>query len=188
VLGACGHGEDELKIVCFYGDNPLASWMLSRGLPSVLRRMGHEVVEIPTLGTAKVKRADVERINKPIPQDTDLILVSGPEYLMSWIKTFYPQWKDLKCAKACWYHESEVRDDRVADFAKITPWFDFNFMPNAGDAEKHKATHLPIGVDTEVFQPLIGARGQSIWPSSAPFMKNANGSSNLYSLIWGRRN
>lgn len=127
--------------------------MLSRGLPSVIRRMGHEVIEIPTLGTAQVKKSDVERINKPIPPDTDLILVSGPEYLMSWIKTFYPQWKSLKCAKACWYHESEVRDDRTADFASIAPWFDFNFMPNPKDADKHKANHLQVGVDQEMFCP-----------------------------------
>lgn len=142
-----------MKIVCMYGDNPLASWMLSRGLPSVLRRMGHDVIEIPTLGTAQVKKSDVERINKPIPPDTDLIIVSGPEYLISWIKTFYPQWENLKCAKAGWYHESEERDDRTADFGAIAPWFDFNFMPNLQDAEKHKAIHLPVGVDVEMFCP-----------------------------------
>jgi Glycosyl transferases group 1 len=140
-----------VKIVCMYGDNPLASWMLSRGLPAVLRRMGHEVIEIPTLGTAQVKRSDIERINKPITPDVDLVIVSGPEYLMSWIKTFYPQWKSLKCAKVCWYHESEERDDRIADFSAIAPWFDFNFMPNPRDAAKHNAVHLPIGVDTEMF-------------------------------------
>jgi hypothetical protein len=140
-----------VKIACFYGDNPLASWMLSRGLPAVLRRMGHEVIDIPTLGGSKIARADAERINKPITSDIDLIIVSGPEYLLSWIKTFYPNWKGLNIPKACWYHESELRDDRVADFSKIAPYFDFNFMPNKGDAEKYSAEHLPVGVDTEMF-------------------------------------
>lgn len=142
-----------MKIVCFYGDNPLASWMLSRGMPSVLRRMGHEVIEIPTLGTAQVTQSDVERINKPIPEDTDLILVSGPEYLLSWIKKFYPQWDKLKMPKACWFHESSVRDDRTCDFSKITPYFDFAFMPNKDDAEQYKGIHLQIGVDAEMFCP-----------------------------------
>jgi hypothetical protein len=141
-----------LKIVCFYGDNPLASWMLSRGLPAVLRRMGHEVIEIPTLGGSRITRADAERINKPISPDTDLIIVSGPEYLMSWIKTFYPQWKELRVPKACWYHESETRDDRIGDFSQIVPWFDFNFMPNAQDAERYNCDHLPVGVDTHMFR------------------------------------
>jgi hypothetical protein len=148
-----------MKIACFYGDNPLASWMLSRGLPAALRRMGHEVIEIPTLGGSKITRADAERINKPITPDIDLIIVSGPEYLLSWIKTFYPNWKDLNIPKACWYHESELRDDRVADFSKITPYFDFNFMPNKGDAEKYSADHLPVGVDTEMFKP----RTENCW-------------------------
>lgn len=142
-----------MKIVTFFGDNPLASWMLSRGLPAVLRRMGHEVIEIPTLGGAKISRADADRINKPIPKDTDLIIVSGPEYLMTWIKTFYPEWRDLNIPKACWYHESERRDDRIADFSKIIPWFDFNFMPNAQDAERYNCDHLPVGVDTGMFSP-----------------------------------
>jgi hypothetical protein len=142
-----------LKIVCMYGDNPLASWMLSRGMPSVLRRMGHEVIEIPTLGTAQVTQSDVDRINKPIQEDTDLILVSGPEYLLSWIKKFYPQWDKLKIPKACWFHESSVRDDRTCDFSKITPYFDFAFMPNKDDAEQYKGIHLQIGVDAEMFCP-----------------------------------
>lgn len=140
-----------MKIVCFYGDNPLASWMLSRGMPAVLRRMGHEVIEIPTLGTAQVTQSDVDRINKPIPNDTDLILVSGPEYLLSWIRKFYPQWDKLKIPKACWFHESSVRDDRTCDFSKITPWFDFAFMPNKQDAEQYKGIYLQIGVDAEMF-------------------------------------
>jgi hypothetical protein len=145
-----------MKIVCFYGDNPLASWSLSRGIPVVLRRMGHEVIEIPTLGKAKVTRSELLRINKPIPEDIDFILVSGPEYLKVWIKTFYPQWNELKIPKACWYHESEVRLDRTVDYGQIVPMYDFNFMPNAEDAARYGATFLQIGVDDEMFYDGLG--------------------------------
>lgn len=143
-----------MKIAAFYSDSPFASWTQSRGFAAVLKRMGHEVVEISIPPTKQVTRSQVEKINKPI-DDCELILVSGPEHLKDWINQFYPQWAKLKAPKVGWYHESfSARDDYTLCYQNFEGMFDFHCFPDADDAATFKGTHLPLGVDTEMFRPL----------------------------------
>lgn len=137
-----------MRIACFYSDNLWAGWVQNRGFPEIVRRMGHEIVDIPIPPTKQVTRAQVEKINKPI-DDCDIALISGPEHLKLWITQFYP---DLKIPKVGWFHESFVRDDyqlNINDFK----WLDHFFFPDPDDAEKYKGEWLPLGVDTEMFSP-----------------------------------
>lgn len=139
-----------MKIAAFYSDSPFAGWVQCEGFVDVLKRMGHEVVAIPVPPTNKVTKAQVERINKPI-DDCEMVIVSGPEWLKTWIKTFYPQWSSLKMPKVAWYHESFVREDMTLNYADYESMFDFHFFPDANDADKYKGEWLPLGVDTEMF-------------------------------------
>jgi Glycosyl transferases group 1 len=142
-----------MKIAAFFSDSPFASWGQSRGFAAVLRRMGHEVVDIAIPPTNKVTRSQVERINKPI-DDCELILVSGPEHLRDWINQFYPQWSTLKAPKVGWYHESFVREDYSLNYENFRGMFDFHVFPDKDDAEKYQGEHLPLGVDTDMFSSL----------------------------------
>lgn len=142
-----------MKIAAFFSDSPFASWGQSKGFAAVLRRMGHEVVDIAIPPTNKVTRSQVERINKPI-DDCELILVSGPEHLKDWINQFYPQWSTLRAPKVGWYHESFVREDYSLNYENFRSMFDFHFFPDKDDAEKYGGTHLPLGVDVEMFSDI----------------------------------
>lgn len=142
-----------MRIAAFYSDNPFAGWVQTEGFVDVLKRMGHEVVGIPVPCRGRpISKADTERINKPI-DDCELVIVSGPEWLTKWIRTFYKDWDKLKVPKVGWYHESFVRDDFKLDYAEYESMFDFHFFPDPKDAEKYKGTFLPLGVDTEIFRP-----------------------------------
>lgn len=139
-----------MKIATFYSDSPFASWAQSRGFAAVLRRMGHEVVDIPIPPTQRVTVSQVARINKPI-EDCELILVSGPEHLRDWINQFYPQWNTLKAPKVGWYHESFIREDYSLNYENFRSMFDYHVFPDKDDAGKYKGEWLPLGVDTEMF-------------------------------------
>ena len=141
-----------MKIAAFYSDSPFAGWVQAEGFVDVLKRMGHDVVAIPVPPTNQVTRAQVERINKPI-DDCDLIIVSGPEWLKKWIRTFYKDWDKLKAPKVGWYHESFVREDMKLNYADFEGMFDFHFFPDKDDAAKYKGDWLPLGVDTKMFNP-----------------------------------
>jgi glycosyltransferase involved in cell wall biosynthesis len=139
-----------MKIAAFYSDSPFAGWVQAEGFADVLRRMGHEVVPIPCPPVSQVSREQAERINQPI-DDCELVLVSGPEHLRKWIRTFYKNWDSLKMPKVGWYHESFVREDYSLDYKTFEGMFDFHFFPDKADAEKYKGEWLPLGVDTEMF-------------------------------------
>jgi hypothetical protein len=139
-----------LKIAAFFSDSPFASWGQSRGFATVLRRMGHEVVDIPVPPGQRVTASQVARINKPI-DDCELILVSGPEHLRDWINQFYPHWNKLKAPKVGWYHESFIREDYTLNYENFRGMFDYHVFPDKDDAEKYKGEWLPLGVDTEMF-------------------------------------
>jgi len=141
-----------MKIAAFYSDSPFAGWVQAEGFVDVLKRMGHEVVPIPVPPTNTVTAKQVARINKPI-MDCDLVIVSGPEWLRKWIKTFYPEWGVIKAPKVAWYHESFVREDMKLDYANFEGMFDFHFFPDKDDAEKYKGEWLPLGFDYNMFYP-----------------------------------
>jgi hypothetical protein len=147
------NGGNPMKIAAFYSDSPFAGWVQAEGFADVLRRMGHEVVPIPVPPVSQVSREQAERINKPI-DDCDLVLVSGPEHLRKWIRTFYKHWDSLKMPKVGWYHESFVREDYSLDYKTFEGMFDFHFFPDKADAEKYKGEWLPLGVDTEMFNRI----------------------------------
>lgn len=147
-----------MRIAAFYSDNPFAGWVQTEGFVDVLKRMGHEVVGIPVPCRGRpISKADTERINKSI-DDCELVMVSGPEWLTKWIRTFYKDWDDLKVPKVGWYHESFVRDDFKLDYAEYESMFDFHFFPDPKDAEKYKGTFLPLGVDTRIFYPRMASQ------------------------------
>lgn len=159
-----------MRIAAFYSDNPFAGWVQTEGFVDVLKRMGHEVVGIPVPCRGRpISKADTERINKPI-DDCELVIVSGPEWLTKWIRTFYKDWDKLKVPKVGWYHESFVRDDFKLDYAEYENMFDFHFFPDPKDAEKYKGTFLPLGVDTEIFYPreetLLGDKNPRVIPAA----------------------
>lgn len=140
-----------MKIAAFFSDSPFASWTQSRGFAAVLRRMGHDVVDIPVPPTNRVTRLQVEAINKPI-DDCELVIVSGPEHLRDWINQFYQDWNKLKAPKVGWYHESfAAREDYVLNYENFRGMFDFHVFPDKDDAEKYQGEHLPLGVDMEMF-------------------------------------
>lgn len=140
-----------MRIAAFFSDSPFASWAQSRGFAAVLRRLGHEVVDIPVPPGQRVTASQVARINKPI-DDCELILVSGPEHLRDWINQFYPQWNTLKAPKVGWYHESfHAREDYKLNYENFRSMFDFHVFPDKDDAEKYKGEWLPLGLDTEMF-------------------------------------
>ena len=140
-----------MKIAAFYSDSPFASWTQSRGFAAVLRRMGHDVTEIPVPPGNKVTTSQLAKINKPI-NECELAIVSGPEHLKDWINQFYPQWNSLKIPKVGWYHESfHAREDYKLQYGNFESMFDSHFFPDKDDAEKYKGEWLPLGVDTEMF-------------------------------------
>lgn len=145
----------DMKIAAFYSDSPFASWGQSRGFAAVLKRMGHDVTEIPVpqgyKSMRQITRSVVEKINRPI-DDCELVLVSGPEHLQQWINQFYPQWGKLKAPRVGWYHESfEAREDYKIDFESFRAKYDFHVFPDADDAQKFKGEFLSLGVDREMF-------------------------------------
>lgn len=144
-----------MKIAAFYSDSPFAGWVQAEGFVDVLKRMGHDVIPIAVPPRNQITQAEAERINKPI-DDAELVIVSGPEWLRKWIQAFYPNWGSLKCPKVGWYHESFVREDMTLDYANYERMFDFHFFPDKNDAEKYQGTWLPLGVDTEIFNPTNG--------------------------------
>lgn len=161
-----------MKIAAFFSDSPFASWGQSHGFAAVLRRMGHEVADIPVPAgyrqMRQIKRAVLDKINKPI-DDCELILVSGPEHLKGWIEQFYPQWVKLEAPKVGWYHESFVREDYTLNFDDYRSMFDFHVFPDADDAKKYGGTHLSLGVDAEMF------RTAEMFPPSNPYWTDPNG-------------
>lgn len=132
----------------------------------MIARMGHEVIAAGFPPTNKITKAQEEAIRATLPtvealKTCDLILVCGPEHLKEWIKHFYPTWKSVNTPKAGWYHEDMGRlaSEHLISYDNIAPLIDFHFMPNKIDAEKYKAEWVPVGVDTEMFQPC------PFWPT-----------------------
>jgi len=142
-----------VKLAAFYSDSPYASWGQSRGFGRALRRMGHDVVEIAVPPVKSIGKAKADAINKPI-EDCDAAIVSGPEHLERWIKTFYPRWDSYTFPKIAWYHESFIREDYSLDFSDYERRYTHHFFPDARDAEKFKGEHLSLGIDTEIFHDL----------------------------------
>lgn len=150
-----------MKIAVFFSDSPWASWSLSQGLPRVIARMGHEVISMGFPPTNKINKAQDDAIRAKLPtiealKACDLIMVCGPEHLKEWIKHYYPDWKNILTPKAGWYHEDMQRlasEHKIA-YEQVAPLIDFHFMPNRVDAEKYKAEWVPVGVDTQMFNPF----------------------------------
>jgi glycosyltransferase involved in cell wall biosynthesis len=141
-----------VKIAAFFSDSPYASWGQSQGFAAVLRRMGHEVVDIAIPPVKTVKASQVAKINKPI-DECDLVIVSGPEHLKDWIRQFYPEWNKLKAPKVGWYHESfQAREDYKLTYADFEGMFDVHCFPDRDDAQKCKGEWLPLGIDLEMFK------------------------------------
>lgn len=147
-----------MKIATFFSDTPFASWGLTYGWGNVLRRMGHEVIEIGFPATYEMPRSMYEKLKAKLPtfetlQSCDVYLTSGPEYHNKFIQHFYPEWGKLKGAKLGYFIESSDRPDVSLDYPSHLAANEFNFFPSEQDAEKFKCPWVPFGVDTDIFHP-----------------------------------
>jgi hypothetical protein len=150
-----------MKIAAFYSDSPFAGWVQCEGFADVLKRMGHEVTAVAIPPVTQVTRELADKVNKPI-DDSDMVIVSGPEHLRKWIKHFYPGWDKLQCPKVGWYHESFVREDYSLNYSDFERMFDFHFFPDRADAEKYNGTFLPLGVDDWMFNSGVFGHERTI--------------------------
>lgn len=158
-----------MKIACFYPKSQFASWSMTLGWTTTLRRMGHEVIpaELPGAG-GDIPKSLFESIKAKLPtlealKECNAILVSGPEHIAPWLDTVYGkyEWKHLEVPKAAWLHETMQREDYSIDWDGISLWADEHFLPAYQDADwlaqpslgGEHVHWLPFGVDTEVFQP-----------------------------------
>lgn len=154
-----------MKIAVIYPSSLYASWSMSDGLSEALRRMNHEVTDLP-----RGQGRKPFTITKDLLNAQDLVILSGPEHVLTdpAICPFNKheltllEWRDeVKTPKAFWYHESLTREDKSWSFAPLNPLADHHFFPAAQDASlydqdefaKGRAHWLPFGVDTEVFRP-----------------------------------
>jgi Glycosyl transferases group 1 len=149
-----------MKIATAYPGSIQSAWNMSDGITKTLQRMGHEVLAMP-LG-----RSVVPTISKSELESCDLIIISGLEHFLTNASFGFSieSLKQLKIAKAAWYHESFFRADMAfsAYWKALEPLVDHHFFPASYDAEYFGQEHmgafgrchwLPHGVDSRVFVP-----------------------------------
>lgn len=196
-----------MKIAVLFPNSPLAGWSASRGIGPTLRRMGHEVLEVPVRTDPRATQLVIEGEKMMMPpigvlKRYDLILTAGTEHIAAWLDTIYGkyEWKDLPGAKACWFHESFNRDDYSLDFDFLRPWGEEFFFPGIQDAEMHDqesfalghAHWLPFGVDTELFRPKDFSSEEIVHASVGALdlglsLKNKNFGVAFMGLLYGKR-
>ena len=89
-----------MKIAAFYPPGS-AAWSVSLGIPVVLSRMGHQVIDV---GEGQSPPHDVL-------EDQDVLFVGGPEYRYGAIRAQVPHWDSIKKPKIGWLHETVYRED-----------------------------------------------------------------------------
>jgi hypothetical protein len=157
-----------MKIGVFYAQSQFSAWNMSGGIVATLKRMGHEVTDVPIAPNQQPGPLHIQTFKRRIPnievlKSLDAIIVSGPEHIAPWLDQGWTKygWKNLAVPKAAWYHESFFRDDAMIDFDQIRWCADEHFFPAIQDAELHdqeafaegQSHWLPFGVDTDVFKP-----------------------------------
>ena len=162
------------RIAYVYPKALFSAWSLAEGAVRTLKRMGHEVLDIPAPPAPEsdqVPTALVERLRKRMPaldelKGCDAIIVSGPEHIACWLDAVWgiDQWKfELTMPKAALYHETAQRaDGGIFEFDRAFWVADNHFFPAVQDAEFYdqeqfvqgRSHWLPFGADTDVFKPL----------------------------------
>jgi hypothetical protein len=120
-----------------------SAWSMSYGLVDTLRRLGHEVEPI-----AVNPQQPRTKIIYPKRDDSDGVIVSGPEHLMVLLSPRKPN----DAPVVGWLHESVQRPDYELNVDAIKRVTDCAFCPAIQDT-RHGFAYLPLGVDTEVFKP-----------------------------------
>src|SRR3972149_6820047 len=160
------------KIYIFYPKTIQAAWSLCEGMAEALRRMGHNVTNCPApmapsgdVGPISL----VEKLKAEFPtleslSACDVIFISGPEHIATWIDAVYGalEWRNLAVPRASFYHESSSRaDGQQIDFQQVFWVGSEHFFPAVQDAELYDQEQFvgghahwsPFAVDTEVFKP-----------------------------------
>jgi hypothetical protein len=157
-----------MNIAVLFTDTQVCSWNMGHGLGKTLERMGHKVENVPMPTSPQATEEQVKQVRASKPpieyfKQFDAILISGPEHIAPWIEHVWGmyEWKQVAAPKLGWFHESMNRDDFKIDFESLKWVADQWFFPAIQDAEFHdqemfakgRSHYLPLGVDTEVFQP-----------------------------------
>ena len=129
-----------MKIALFYPTQG-CPWSLRDGISNTLVRMGHEVTSDPV--------------------SSDVMFVSGPEYLMPRLRLRFPLWDLMKIPKIGWMHETLHREDYTTNFIAnrgMLPLGELKqFTPllftQASQDQAYGLRWVPCGVDTEMFYP-----------------------------------
>jgi len=154
-----------MRIARFNTGTILSSWSYL-AVASALRSLGHEVFEgvIPTNDFGAVMHTltphQYRRVLASMPtleqlRSCDIILVSGPDFVMAWLHQLYgiAEWRKLGACKVAFYLESSGREDYQTPYAACAEWFDVHFYPDPGDAERFGGHYLVPFVDIEMFTP-----------------------------------
>lgn len=144
-----------MRIACFFPQSLYSAWSVSEGLVDTLRRMGHEPVACPidpnTKSLSRSQYPSLEQLN-----ECDGVLVSGPEHINKFLTALYPKWNDVKVPMVAWWHETVERSDYgMLDYKRTNARYSKVFTPAAQD-EQYGMTHLPFGVDVDMFHPICG--------------------------------
>jgi len=129
-----------MKIALFYPTQG-CPWSLRDGIRNTLVRMGHTITD------------------DPVP--SDVVFVSGPEYLMTRLRIRFPLWDLMKMPKIGWLHETLHREDYTTNFIAENGMLPLGklklFTPllftQASQDQAYGLRWVPCGVDTEMFFP-----------------------------------
>lgn len=154
-----------MKICLFYPENVFASWYACGGYVSCLRRMGHEVLNVPFPGNCYQKNsAQIQDIKYPLFHDInscDVVILAYLEHIHGWLETIYgiESWeKHIEVPVIARFDESFDRTDLGLPslWNYLKRWAKYYSFPAIQDAEQFGGDWLPYGADTDIFTPYPG--------------------------------
>lgn len=158
-----------MKIAVVYSSNIAAAWCLSDGIVHTLRRMGHQVLDMPQSGYRRDAIdwwTRVDEINQ-----ADLFILSGVDYAY-WQRS-YSGYRTTYCVPniaqtmeqittrtcAIYFENKEMYRDRSHDYWWLRDCFDHNFYPAIQDVDylnwdnTNRCHWFPFSADTDIFYP-----------------------------------
>jgi glycosyltransferase involved in cell wall biosynthesis len=158
------HGSQAMQLAYFHTNTILSSWTIW-GAATVLRRMGHDVLDapIPTNAFGQVIRnMSSDEFNgyaRHLPTLDDLracdrIIVMGPEYIAPWLVTLYGEnWRTLASPRVGIFLESTARSDVKLPIESLKANYNICYFPDPSDARRLGGYWPRPSVDTAVFCP-----------------------------------
>jgi hypothetical protein len=153
-----------VKLAYFHTNTVLSSWTFW-GAATVMRRMGHEVLDAPIPTNAhgavikNMTRDEFAEHARKLPTVNDLsgcdkIIVVGPEYVAPWITTLYGErWRQLSPDRSAVFLESTARADAQLPIEKVGADYTFCYYPDPSDVARFGGFLHRASVDTEKFCP-----------------------------------